>query len=333
MALTVIQAFNEFMREQVDLEPSNVTQAKNSRSWLLEKIETFPKNDFSFPSLYSEKNIFFGSFSRGTKKKPLDDIDIMIALWADSSTYFENASSTTIEVTNPNSRLKKLCFDGTNNLNSIKVVNKIVSSLKEIPQYSRSDIKRNQEAAVLRLNSYDWDFDIIPCFFTSADSLGRTFYLIPDGKGSWKKTDPRIDHNLCKTIDDKHDNNVRRLIRIMKYWNKRPTMPSMGSYLLETLILNYYKSKHYTTSEFVDLEIPSLLEYIGTHILSDVQDPKAIQGNINSLDIEERIKIAIRANIDKTKADAARSYESATELKASINKWRDIFGEGFPKHG
>ena len=85
--------------------------------------------------MYSEKDIYFGSFARRTKKRPLDDIDIMIALSAEGSTYY-GFSNDFIEMYVPNSayKLKKLCSDGTNKLNSIKVINKFIALLDKVPQ-------------------------------------------------------------------------------------------------------------------------------------------------------------------------------------------------------
>lgn len=333
MASSVIQAFNEFLSETVNLRPGQATTARASRDWLLEQIKGFEDNVGNFPRLYSDKTTNFGSFSRNTKIRPLDDIDIMSCLMAEGSTYSEGLLTISIEVADSAGRLKELCNPGTNTLNSIKLVNKYVAALKTVPQYRNAGAKRNQEAAVLQLNSYDWSFDIVPCFFTVQDFYGRSYYLIPDGSGEWKKTDPTIDKDRTSSINQSHDGNVLNVIRIIKYWNKRPTMPSASSYLLEVVILNYYASKMTKASEFVDLEIPGVLEYIWLNILNDVQDPKGIQGNINSLTADERSRISTRAWSDKCKAEEARSLENDKNYKASINKWVEIFGDEFPRYG
>jgi hypothetical protein len=109
-------------------------------------------------------------------------------------------------------------------------------------------------------------------------------------------------------------------------------MPSASSYLLETMILNYYESKSGKASQFVDIEIPSILEYIWLNITNDVQDPKGIQGNINHLTAEERSKISTRAWSDKNKAEEARSFESNNEYSRSIKKWAEVFGDHFPSY-
>ncbi len=332
MATTVISAFNEFLSDKVNLDSSETDTARSSRNWLINRIHEFPSNDETFPVLYTDKDIYFGSFARRTKIRELDDIDIMICFSGNGSTYFEYSDRIEITVPDSASSLKNLCNDGTNILNSRKLINKIISSLKGISQYQNAEMHRNQEAATLKLSSYTWNFDIVPCFFTAEDIFQKTYYLIPDGNGNWKKTDPRIDRDRVTTINQKHDGNVLNVIRVMKYWNKRPTMPTMQSYLLENMILNYYEDIEEIANNYVDIEIPKVLSYINQNIHSAVNDPKGIQGDINTLTFEERNKIQNRTYNDWHKATDARNFENNKEYESSINKWREIFGDDFPKY-
>ncbi|MEH2461496.1 hypothetical protein [Nostoc sp.] len=333
MARTVNVAFDDFLRNYVNLDPNDTAQARKSRDWLVEEqIHSFPEKDIYFPTLYSEKDIYFGSFARRTKKRELDDIDIMIVLSGEGGYYHEYIDGV-IEIYVPDSayKLKRLCFDGTNKLNSRKVINKIIALLNKVPHYEKADINRNLEAATLKLKSYYWNFDIIPCFFTKPDFSGRTYYLIPDGQGNWKKTDPRIDRDRVTEINQSHDGNILNLIRLMKFWNRRPTMSSMSSYLLENMILDYYSNNLYRkASSYVDLEVPNLLQYIRDNIFNSVNDPKGIQVNINNLKLDERSSIWARAHIDNIKALDARQLESQNNHQLSISKWREVFGTNFP---
>jgi len=333
MATTVNQAFREFLTNTVNLDNDETKTARSSRDWLVDQISRFPESIDNFPRLYEERTIFFGSFARRTKIRPLDDIDIMICLSAEGSTYYEGSETIEINVSDNADKLLSLCNNGSNILNSIKVVNKFVSSLRTVPQYKKAATKRNQEAAVLQLSSYDWAFDVVPCFYTKPDIFGRCYYLIPDGSGGWKKTDPRIDQERVTTINQQHDGNVLNVIRILKYWNNRPTMPSMSSYLIEVMILNYYETKGSKASKYVDLEIPDVLEHIWANILHNINDPKGIQGNINHLTYEERKKISTRAWQDKNMAEKARRHESDGDHRRSIEKWSEVFGTAFPAYG
>lgn len=183
----------------------------------------------------------------------------MIGLSGQGSTYREYSDRIEINVSENAIDLLGLCNANTNILNSRKVINKFVSACANVPQYKKADIKRNQEAVTLQLSSYTWNFDIVPCFMTTENIYGRSYYLIPDGNGNWKKTDSRIDRERTTSINQAHDGNVLQVIRVMKYWNKRKTMPKMSSYLLETMILDYYQNLDSTASQYVDIELPNSL--------------------------------------------------------------------------
>ncbi|MEG4242911.1 hypothetical protein QUA51_09420 [Microcoleus sp. Pol10_D6] len=331
MVRTVNEAFKVFQSDYVNLDPEQTKLARDSRDWLLSQIHTFPNKDSIFPSLYSEKDIFMGSFARRTKKRELDDIDIMIALSAEGSVYHEfNDRIEILYVSDAAYRLKGLCWEKTNILNSRKVINKFISLLDQVPQYEKAEIKRNMEAATLNLKSYPWTFDLVPCFFTQKDYFNKDYYLIPDGNGHWKKTDPRIDRQRVTDINQCHNGKVLNAIRLMKYWNKRLTMPSMSSYLIENMILDFYSKQDTKASGYLDLEVPGILQYIHTAIFYPVDDPKGIQGNINQLSREDQDKISKRAALDYLRATKARALEDDGDHKLSIAKWGEIFGLNFP---
>ena len=104
-------------------------------------------------------------------------------------------------------------------------------------------------------------------------------------------------------------------------------MASMGSYLIENMILDYYESN--TATQWVDLEVRKVLEHIMNKINSPVFDPKGIQGDINTLTTEEKGSIYSRAYDDIERAAEAIKYETENPAYA-IGKWQEIFGSSFP---
>lgn len=330
LSTTVISAFDEFLKDKINLDKDETSNARRSRNWLVDIIHNSCNKEISFPNLYSERDIYFGSFARKTKKRELDDIDIMICMSGDGTTHSDYDDRIELNVPETATNLNKLCNDASNVLNSRKVINKFISMLKDVPQYNKSEMKLNKQAAVLNLKSYSWSFDIVPCFLTTEDIYGKTYYIIPDGNGNWMKTDPRIDRDRVTTINQTHNGNILNVIRIMKYWNKRSTMPFMQPYLIENMLLDYYESVS-MSSKYVDVEIPNVLSYISSHIHSVVNDPKGTQGNINNqLSLDEQNKIQIKSSNDYYKSIDARNFESTKDNKSSINKWKEIFGDGFP---
>ncbi|MCK6380306.1 MAG: hypothetical protein L6Q54_03525 [Leptospiraceae bacterium] len=292
MAKTVNEAFNKFNTDTVNLDPDRTKVARSSRDWLIGQLISLPEKAEDFPKLYENMHIKFGSFARNTKIRPLDD----------------------------------LCNDdGT--LNSIKLVNKIVSSLNKIEQYKSADKHRKQEAATLNLNSYEWVFDIVPAFYTDTK-----YYIIPDGQGGWKATDPNIDQDRVSTINKKYDGKVLQLIRTLKFWNNRASMTTIPSYLFENLVLNFTESKD-TLNDYIDINLINFWYYLKTAIYNEVNDPKGFQGNLNTLTYAEKVGISTKANDTYTKGYEAYKIETEEKNQSkSINKWIEIFGDKFPKY-
>lgn len=332
MITTVNDAFGIFLCDKVNLDPDETKKARNSRDWLMGQINALPNRDSNFPTLYESEHLYYGSFARRTKIRLLNDIDLMVCLSAQGSTYLEYSDR--IEITaNPSaSQLTPLRHNNSDLLNSICVVNAFVKNLGRIGHYQKAEIKRNQQAAVLNLSSYDWSFDIVPCFITTADILGRTFYLIPDGNGHWMMTDPRIDKAQATTVNQQHSGNVLNIVRLLKFWTKRPIAPTIPSYLLETMIFNYYAHKP-SMHSWPDMEIPDLLDHIAWAIQWAVNDPKGIQGDINRLTYDERKSISTVATDHAEYARQARQHESNGDHKASIKEWQRVFGPCFPSFG
>jgi hypothetical protein len=329
--LSTKKAFEVFSREFVDLSTERVERAIDSRNWLVEQIEKAPQSDLAFPRLYKEKNgKMMGSFSRKTKIRPLDDIDILIVFTADGTTYHSYSDRTEMYVPETAKNLLLLC-DDDKILNSIKLLNKIKSALKSVPNYSEADIRYNQEAVTLKLKSYEWNFDIVPAFFTSPESDGRDYYIIPDGKGNWKKTDPRIDAQRTTGINQYHNRRLLKVIRLIKYWNNRPIAPKIGSYLLENMILDYFEYRSLITTP--QEAVWNFFEHLKTAIYSSCNDPKGIQGDLNTLDLDTKIKIALAAGQVATIANDAISYENQGLHKKAIGEWKKVFGDNFPSYG
>lgn len=170
-ARSVDEAFRLFIQNKVNLDSEVVAHARESRDNLLENIHGF-HGDSDFFHLYSAVDIQFGSFARGTKIRPLDDIDLMIGLSAMGCTY--NAShgwsEVRINASTSDARLMDCAEDGL--LNSTKILNRFVAKLKGLPDYSRSELHKNQQAVVLNLVTKEWSFDIVPCFSRSLKRMG-----------------------------------------------------------------------------------------------------------------------------------------------------------------
>ena len=85
-----------------------------------------------------------------------------------------------------------LCFDGSIQINSIKVINRF----KRIFIYPYPNKKcgyQKKSAVTLELQSYEWTYDIVPCFMTTRNGMGGAIieYLMEPVIGKKADTDDR----------------------------------------------------------------------------------------------------------------------------------------------
>lgn len=340
MAKTVNGAFDEFLANTVRISATTSEKAKGSRNFLKNEIKFLSDNNY-FLMIAPTMHCNYGSFERKTKTKPLNDIDLIIALngsIAELSNDYSN--SVTIKYTGNDKLYKQVCdqnyYFGTYTINSTKVNNLLKKALSNISQYENAEIHTRGEAVTLKLKSYDWTFDIVPAFFTLDEKNNKVdYYYIPDGNGRWKKTNPIKEKERIKSLNKYFDGKVYDVVRLVKYWNARAKIKTITSYVLEAMVLDYFEKQvpYKGENEWVDLHFRNFLGYMSDNIKYPINDPKGIEGNINKLTYIEQKNIAERAKNDYEKAKLAVDKElEEKDHQSSINIWKDIFGDEFPKY-
>ena len=328
MPYTVSGCFEKFRKEVVDLDSDQTYVARSSRDFVFENIDRL-SNQGDIPLVADCYCLNFGSFARNTKIRPLDDIDMMVCYNGNGGVYDTIRQNELYHIRFAD---KHPFFDDLRNddgltLNSRKVINQLIKGLSGVEQYSKAEMHRRQEAATLQLKSYDWNFDIVPCFYTNTG-----FYLIPDGQGHWKNTDPRKDRMRVSEINQAYEGNALPLIRLMKYWNKRAWGDIVPSYMFEQMVLNCI-SEGQVIGDSWSKRATSVLGYLKNAIMNPVLDPKGIQGDLNTLDYLTRIDLANTARHNHSTAVLARADEALGKSQEAIEKWRSIFGYRFPGYG
>lgn len=122
------------------------------------------------------------------------------------------------------------------------------------------------------------------------------------------------------------------MVRLCKKWNQVKLNHLIPSYLLETLVVNFAESQ-YELNRWIDYRFADVLSYISYHVYNNVADMKEIQGNINMLEFNDKIKISEKASADYSKATEAKKAETLGNPNQALLLWRDILGEEFPTNG
>lgn len=339
-------AFRKFLEDSVNISSNESEKAKRSRDYLISQLNNLSSNGI-IPKLCPSYNVNFGSFSRKTKISPLDDIDLIVVINGKETTYFTTSwDNVSMKISSKSTDGKLYAIsdtqsssytDSSRRINSNRVKNCLLGALTKIPQYSKAELHSKGEAVTLSLTSYNWNFDIVPAFYCVKGD--KEFYLIPNGNGNWKKTNPKLEQERVSALNSKFNGEVLNTIKLIKYWNRRGKMPNFTSYVLETLVLDYFdQAKHSVENrngkyDYPDMHFAYALGFISNHILSRINDTKGIQSDINDLDFSARVKIRDRASSDSKKALSAISAEIyEDDHEKSIKIWRDLFGEDFPRY-
>lgn len=335
MARTINAALNELVQEKVNLIKSRTDAGRRSRDHLLAQIKLLNTNSLEKLDFEETYNLPFGSFSRRTKVKPLDDIDQMIGLnggkliWDEANAYDEAI----ISIRDPSDKgIWSQLINDDNTLSPIKVLNRFKRMLGNMSGYQNPQLNRRQQAVTFQMVSNEWNFDLVPCFYTQSG-----VYLIPSGNGGyWMQTDPRKDQILATEVNQQHSGRVLEIIRLIKYWNnieRKPSIPS--SYLLEVMLLNFYKSRSsiWNPCGSLQAEFEACLNYIKNNIHSYVGDPKGIEGNINRLERNVQNDIFSRCENDMREIQLGNNYENMGNIESAFQCWKNALGSEFPSYG
>ena len=281
---TSAQAFDTFRQNLVDLNRNKVKKARQSRVYLQEQLVTIAKDYPDFPPVTSNF-MPFGSFARRTKVRPLDDNDMLVMLNGQDSQVWQSswdAYTFQVNITTDFSPLKPY-IDEYGWVNSTKILNRFKSGLKKVPNYQKSEIKRTGVAVVLNLKSYEWAFDIVPALPVENGGESILHYLIPDGRGNWTRTDPRIDQELMTEANRNQNGYLLPLIRLIKYWNvKSRAAPKLKSYHLETLLINAFRYGYPEISSSIRWSVPEAFRKLASGVMYTCPDPKGLGPNLDT---------------------------------------------------
>ncbi|WKN29759.1 nucleotidyltransferase [Porifericola rhodea] len=188
--------------------------------------------------------------------------------------------------------------------------------------YSSSDI--NLDRCVVTVKFSDSHIDIQPVF-----EIDDQDYKYPDtyNSGSWKITKPRKEMNAMTESEQQKNKNLRRLCKMARAWKNKNGV-CMGGLLIDTLAYNFlHSTDEYDSTSFssYDLMCRDFFKYL-------YEQPKD-QKEYGALGSRQRVKVRKSFKRKAKKAyDLAEKAIEATSDKKKHNKWRDVFGNNFPKY-
>ncbi len=188
--------------------------------------------------------------------------------------------------------------------------------------YSNSDIKVDR--CVVTVNFTDAHIDVQPVFEEENQD-----YKYPDtyGDGAWKITKPRKEMDAMVEFEDNKNKNLRRLCKMARAWKNKHGV-YMGGLLIDTLAYNFLKSTEYYNEKSF-----SYFDEMCRDFFKFLYDQPKDQTEYGALGSRQRVKVKKSFKRKSKKAyDLAIEAIEATSDKIKHTKWRDVFGNDFPKY-
>ncbi len=320
------QAFENFLAKTVNLSAAQISQGSKSHTHVRELLDNKWQNDSDFPWLV-DGDFLSGSYARGTKIHPLDDIDIMIVLDGTGLFAISNGVQLNARVRGSGASGSPVMqhTDERGYISSAKILEVFREALKET--YPNSEIKKDGQAVNVWLDSYQLGLDIVPCFHIQPNDGSQDFYYIPFGRGStmWMTTNPKIDERISDFLDQKHDKKLKPVIKLLKYWNKEQNGGRLRSYHVEAVAWYVFNAHPEKIRDY-----PSALKYFftnaGGYLAAPCADPTKLGGHIDTYLTQEA-----RAQTIQKIQEAQRIGGNATLLglatpEKQLAGWRRLFG-------
>ncbi len=326
--MTLHQAFENLLEKSINLSPAQISQGSKSHTYVRDLLDNKWQTHNSFPWIV-EGDFLSGSYGRGTKIYPLDDIDVMIVLDGHGLVPISGGVYLNAEVRGSGMAGSPITkhFDANGLVSSVSVMEVFRDALKDT--FPSSEIKKDGQAVNVWLDSYGLGLDIVPCFHIVPRDGLQDFYYIPMGDRNtmWKITNPKIDQRISDALHARHDRKLKPVVKLLKYWNRTQNGDLIRSYHLEALawyVFHAHPSKisdYATAMKYFFDNTPALLA-------NYCNDPTGLGGYIDAYLTPEARQQSIQ-KIQQASRGIGTSMPTIFLTTPNLTAWRNILGQQF----
>jgi hypothetical protein len=321
--LSIESRLQKLLDSEINLSQNHVSHGSRSHVYIRDLLVNRRNTDSSFPWLL-DGDFLSGSYARGTKLHPLDDIDVMMVLdgaglipvGLDSQYYIRGNSDN-----NHGPIHNHLGFD--NLIDSISVLNTFHQSLKK--SHPDSTIRKDKQSVNVQLTSYNLGIDIVPCFhIVPYNDDQKDFYYIPKGDNDpgWLKTNPKIDANISTGLHDRHNKKLKSIVKLLKYWNRIKNNDRIRSYHLETITWHVFHNHESSVTQISD-GIKYFFDNAEAYLKDRLQEATGFGKYIDDYILATDRQLSISALIN------AKNALQLHHILPSIESWKRVFGDKF----
>jgi len=221
-------------------------------------------------------------------------------------------------------------------VSSSKLIDGFAAVLKR--RFPQTKVKPNGQAVTAQMTqgasatSDGLGYDIVPCFSLSPNQQGEgRFYLMPDGHGSWIRSNPRYDGAVADLLQKDHNRLFRKSVKLLKHWNTQQLNGKLNSYFIELTIARTFWDKGCKREPISILSYGVALAFwaLQQAVTRGVQDPWLSNAPpVYPGDVLAGHVVTLKSATDL--ACAAWEHEKACRTASAAAKWSQVFGERFP---
>ena len=238
-----------------------------------------------------------GSHARGTAIRSFSDVDLLVVLRRNEAKW------------------------GGSMVSSATLLDRVRDDLRA--RFVHTDIRRDQQAAVVGFAAGQQSLDVVPAIFRRFDR-GRPAYFIPDGQGNWMETSPEAHDRFFAAADERSGGKLKKVVQLLKWWKfSRAQEFPIQSFHVDMLMASSdvcVGVKPYTHCLYQAFKLLADRECRG------LQDPVGIAGVIYAAQTDpqwEAIRTAVGYALDHAReavaAEAVRDFEEANR------QWSIVF--------
>ncbi len=169
------------------------------------------------------------------------------------------------------------------------------------------------------------EFEIVPAF---SHAKGHFIYPNTNNGGQWQTTDPLPEIKAIKDINIETNKNLKRVCRMMRHFVRKNNVP-MGGMLIDTLTARFIRDWDHRDKSYL------YYDWLFRDFFLFLSEQDSTQTTFVSIGSNRKMS---RTGIFETKAKTA--YLNAVAAIENANKgneysakakWREIFGNAYPK--
>jgi len=209
-----------------------------------------------------------------------------------------------------------------------KTPTQVLQKVRDALSEWRTGARKNGQAVTLYYSTWP-DVDIVPVSRFVNDDGQVTHYNVPNSNDeSWIKSRPKTHSNAIETKATECGYNFRRLIKMIKHWNKIHS-DYLQSYHIEVLALKVMFGNCDDTPREAYQFFKAARPLLENSLWHDVGYVDAYLTWSDRQEVLKRFDTAIEKSLDAW----YKAHGSNNDQYGAIELWRQIFGSDFPSYG